>query len=273
MKKMKAYLILSTALTLFIFNSALAVDLPKRLSPKANVGKKLFFEPLFGKYHDYSCNSCHNVKKYCGADRNPKSPGFNVNAPTVFNVAKNKLYFWEGIRIPLKEAIEYHITSEHHLNIPKEELVKRVKENPALYKSVKSVYKKVDFPSIIDALSRYLKALTFETKIDKFLSGNNEILTKDEYEGYILFKNLGCRDCHTGKNFGGELKAKAHNGGDKVIRVPNLRFITCTQPYLHDGSKENLDDALNYIIETFIGVKLSEEEISKIKKFLKTLGE
>jgi len=269
---MKTYLTFLSLILFFTFEIGSAVEIPKRLSPKAEVGKKIFFEPLFGNGNTLSCNSCHNINKYCGADRRPVAPGFKYNAPTVFNVAKNKLFFWEGIRMPLKEAVEYHITAEHQLNVPKDELIKRIKENPALAKSISSVYKKVDFPSVTDALSKFLKALTFETKIDKFLSGNNEILTKEEYEGYILFKNLGCRDCHTGSNFGGEIKAKAHNGGSKLVRVPNLRFITCTQPYLHDGSKNTLDEAINYIIENFIGVKLSDTEVKKIKSFLNTLG-
>jgi cytochrome c peroxidase len=172
----------------------------------------------------------------------------------------------------LKEAVDYHITNKYHLKMSKEKLLTRVKSNEGLYKRIKKVYGRVSYENVVDALENFLKALTFEAKIDKFLSGNNEALSKQEYEGYILFKNLGCRDCHSGRNFGGEIKANTHGNKRGYWRVPSLRFVVCTAPYLHNGSKDTLDEALEYTIETFIGIKLGKEKINKLKLFLKTLG-
>jgi cytochrome c peroxidase len=269
---MKVYLTLLIMFVFFIINIGLAVELPKHLSPRAEVGKKIFFEPLFGNKNRYSCNSCHNLEKHCGADSRPVSPGFKVNAPTVFNVANNTIFFWEGLNMTLKGAVRYHIINKNQLNMSERELIKRIKNNPALENKIKSVYKKVDLNAVVDALTHFLKSLTFQTKIDKFLSGNKEVLSKEEYEGYILFKNLGCRDCHSGINFGGERKARSYIGGNKLWRVPSLRFVVCTYPYLHDGSKKNLNRALQYTIENFIGLELEDKDIEKLKKFLKTLG-
>jgi len=268
---MKVYLKLLVIFFILTSGGTYGVEIPKDLSPKAEAGKKIFFEPLFGK-SDYSCNSCHNIQNHCGASNQPIAPGFKVNAPTVFNVKDNKLFFWEGKEMSLRDAVAYHIKSKDHLKMSEKELLQRIRRNEGLYKSIKAAYGSVSFVTVVDALTSFLKSLTFKTKIDKFLSGNNDALTKSEYEGYILFKNLGCRDCHSGVNFGGAAKASNHGTGGKVWRVPSLRFVVCTDPYLHDGSKDNLDDTLQYIVHSFIGVTLSEDEINKLKKFLKTLG-
>ncbi len=269
---MKVYFALMVMFVLFVIKFSLAVELPRNLSPKAEIGKKIFFEPIFGKNNNYSCNSCHNIEKHCGADSRATSPGFKVNAPSVFNVSNNRLYFWEGLNMTLRDAVKYHILNKNHLHMSEKEVLERIRNNPALREKIKSVYGKVNLNVVVDALTQFLKSLTFKTKIDKFLSGNKEILTKEEYDGYILFKNLGCRDCHSGINFGGEKKARSYLGGNKLWRVPSLRFVICTPPYLHNGSKKNLNKALQYTIENFIGLELDKKDIEKLKKFLRTLG-
>jgi cytochrome c peroxidase len=111
-----------------------------------------------------------------------------------------------------------------------------------------------------------------------------------------LFKSLGCASCHQGVNVGGNIFQKfgvfynylAEQGDiqkadygrynitqrplDKfVFRVPPLRNIAVTAPYLHNGSAATLEDAIRIMGSTQLGRELNDDTISLIKIFLNTL--
>jgi len=117
------------------------------------------------------------------------------------------------------------------------------------------------------------------------------VITEDEKDGYILFKQNGCITCHNGINIGAnsfqkmgtfiEYKTKQdypdrskvnHNPNYKnVFKVPTLRNISKTAPYFHNASAATLKDAINVMTRYNLGVELTEKEVSKIESFLKTL--
>ena len=124
----------------------------------------------------------------------------------------------------------------------------------------------------------------------------NDILNDDEIKGYKIFKELGCISCHQGINIGGNLYQKfgvfynyiAERGDIKkpdygrinitdrlmdayVFKVPSLRNIAVTAPYLHDGSAETIEEAISIMGKTQLGRLLSTDEVLYIKAFLNTL--
>ena len=110
-------------------------------------------------------------------------------------------------------------------------------------------------------------------------------------EGYVLFKNKGCINCHNGFGVGGNSFQKfgitkpyekdtqtlgrynvTKDVKDKyVFKVPLLRNIELTAPYFHDASTWSLSEAVNVMAEYQLGATLNENETNKIVAFLKTL--
>ena len=128
------------------------------------------------------------------------------------------------------------------------------------------------------------------------MRGNNDAITEKEKQGYKLFKELGCVSCHQGINVGGNLFQKLGifynyfaSRGDiqhadygrmnitekqsdmHVFKVPSLRNIEVTAPYLHDGSAETLKDVVVIMGRTQLGREIKPTEVDLIVEFLKTL--
>ncbi|BCD68768.1 cytochrome c peroxidase [Nitratiruptor sp. YY09-18] len=140
------------------------------------------------------------------------------------------------------------------------------------------------------AIAEYEKSLiTPDCKFDRFLRGETK-LTEKEYNGYILFKKLGCATCHNGVNIGGNsyqkigifypYKGKALDDRYKitkdpkdryVYKVPTLRNIALTAPYFHDGSVKDLRNAIKLMAIYNLGVKLNDKQVDLLESFLLTL--
>ncbi|WP_457638652.1 cytochrome-c peroxidase [Persephonella sp.] len=265
---------------------------------KAELGKLLFHDPILAKDNRTSCSYCHDLYKKCGTDHRPVSKGFHdrkgkVNAPTVFNVAFNFRFFWDGRAKTLKEQILGPIQSPVEMNMKIEEVEARLNKHPEYRKLFKKVYgaDRITFDLVADAIVEFEKALiTPNSKFDRYLRGEVQ-LTEEELEGYKLFKKLGCISCHNGINLGGNSFQKigvikqypwhpyypdryriTKNEFDKnVYRVPVLRNIDCTYPYFHDGSVKTLEEAVQLMALYNLGFRLSKDQLSKIIAFLKTL--
>ncbi len=265
---------------------------------KALLGKKLFHDPILSKDGTVSCSSCHDVYNKCGTDHRNVSVGVsgrkgNVNAPTVFNVVFNFRQFWNGRAKDLKEQALGPIHNPIEMGMTKEEVERRLNADPEYRRLFKEVYgtDRITFDQVIDAIVEFEKALiTPNSKFDRFLRGEVQ-LSKEELEGYKLFKKLGCVTCHNGINVGGNsfqlfgavvpVEWKPSNPDRYRItgrefdknryKVPSLRNVACTYPYFHDGSAKTLEEAVRKMSYHNLGFKLTEEEVKKIVAFLKTL--
>ena len=133
--------------------------------------------------------------------------------------------------------------------------------------------------------------VTPNSRFDQWLLGKADALTPDELEGYKLFKESGCIACHNGEALGGTSFQKmgvvepyqttnpaegraAVTGKDEdrfSFKVPTLRNVELTYPYFHDGAAETLEEAVDIMGRLQLGRKYSQEEISNIVAFLKTL--
>lgn len=261
---------------------------------KANLGKELFFEPILSKDNTISCHSCHLLDQ--GGDDNLQfSFGVggkigNMNAPTVFNSTFNFVQFWDGRAKNLQEQAQGPITSEVEMAHTFEEIIK-ILNNTDYKNKFKRIYKDgVTKDNITDSLAQFQKTLiTPNSPFDRYLRGDKNAITKEQKQGYEIFKNQGCIACHHGVNVGGNLYAKfgliselqsdskgryevTKNELDKYyFKVPTLRNIELTSPYLHDGRIEKLEDVVKFMAHYQLGKSLSEEEVKKIVLFLKSL--
>lgn len=143
---------------------------------------------------------------------------------------------------------------------------------------------------MLNAIAEFEKALiTPNAPFDRYLRGDENAISKEAENGYQLFKSKGCILCHNGINVGGNLYNKfgiykesnsAHLGRyhltkreeDKfVFKVPSLRNIALTAPYMHDGRAKSLKQAVIIMTQYQLGRYMEPEEIDAIVAFLKSL--
>ena len=134
----------------------------------------------------------------------------------------------------------------------------------------------VSFENIADALVNFEKALvTPNAKFDKFISGDENALDAEQKRGFELFKKIGCINCHGGVNLGANIYYELNSGdkGKQVrYKVPSLRNIEKTAPYLYSGEIADLKDAIKFIAKERIGYELIDEQTQLLYKFLLALS-
>lgn len=264
---------------------------------KARLGKRLFFDVRLSADRSVSCATCHDPDAG-GAEPRPVSTGVHartgeINAPTVFNAYFNFRQFWNGRAADLKEQAQGPIHNPVEMGISSDVLVERLNADSAYRADVKRIYgaERIVIGEVFDAIAEFEKALfTPNARIDRYLRGELE-LQPLEKEGYLLFKSLGCASCHNGVNIGGnsfqylgavipiddlesvgDLYSITGDPFDRNrFKVPSLRNIVLTGPYLHDGSAESLAAVLDTMAYHNLGFRLSNDEVIKIIAFLHTL--
>ena len=262
---------------------------------KAELGKKLFFDPILSKDGSISCASCHDLKN--GGDDGLKfSFGIdgqigNINAPTVYNAVFNFRQFWDGRAKNLKEQAQGPIENPVEMGHSMTAVTKVLIKNKMYLKNFSDIYEDgITHDNIIDAIAEFEKALiTPNAPFDLYLKGEKNAISPEAKEGYELFKSKGCILCHNGVNVGGNFYNKfgifkdantstlgryniTKREEDKyVFKVPSLRNIALTSPYMHDGRAETLTDAVDIMTEHQLGRFMEPNEISNIVEFLKSL--
>jgi cytochrome c peroxidase len=269
---------------------------------RALLGEALFFDARLSKNGEISCASCHRLED--GGDDNvalgiSMSTDHNViNTPSVFNAQYNFRQNWDGSTGTLQEQVDTAMNSIHAFDNTWHEVISTLAADPVLTKDFNDIYLDgITKENIIDAIVEFEKTLTTpNSRFDRYLRNETESLSKEEIEGYLKFKELGCVSCHQGINIGGNLFQKfgvfynyiAERGDitksdygrmnttdrpmDKfVFKVPSLRNIAVTAPYLHDGSAATIEEAIDIMGKTQLGRTLTVDEILLIKAFLNTL--
>jgi cytochrome c peroxidase len=263
---------------------------------RALIGKKLFQEPRLSRDGTVSCHSCHSFE-FGGADPRPVSTGVYarkglLNSPTVYNAYFNFRQFWNGRAPNLVEQAKGPLHSTLEMDMSPSRIESFLNADESYKKLFKTAYKstQISFDQVVDAIAEFEKALyTPDSKFDLYLRGEGE-LSHDEKSGYILFKSLGCISCHNGINVGGnsyQYLGAVNPVDDKLFgdryeiskdpfdknrfKVPGLRNIELTSPYLHDGSKKSLADVLDIMAFHNLGFKLTQSETELLEAFLKTL--
>jgi len=285
MKKIPFFIL---GLFIFAFGDELITPIPIETiinKDKVSLGKTLFLDKKLSKDNTISCGSCHILEEG-GDDNLPVSFGINgkqgtFNAPTVYNAKFNFLQFWDGRAKNLKEQAvgPIHNPAEMDANFPM--ILAKLKKDSKYTRLFGKVYRDgITQNNILDAIVAFEETLTTpNSRFDRYLKKENT-LSKEEIAGYKLFKEYGCISCHNGVNIGGNVfqkigiispfQSKNHTVVH-TLKVPTLRNISKTAPYLHDGSINNLSDTVKIMFSLQLGVEASQKEIDLIVSFLKTL--
>jgi len=277
-----------------------ATALKKLIDPKGEItdekvtlGKQLFFEPRLSKSGIISCNTCHNLG-LGGVDGVPAAVGHNwtanphhLNSPTVYNAVFFDAQFWDGRSPDLEDQAQGPMQATPEMAAPKSLVEERINSIPEYVESFQKAYGKdvkVDFKTITSTIGLFERTLVTPSRFDDYLNGNKDALNDAEKEGLQLFIDKGCTACHTGIALGGSMqpfpavgKYKYANIGDfkgdknGMVKTPTLRNITQTAPYFHNGAIWSLKEAVQEMGTTQLGMKISDEDASKIVTFLGSL--
>jgi cytochrome c peroxidase len=277
--------------------SAPSTDNP--LTPeKIALGKSLYFDTRLSKNRKMSCNTCHNVANF-GVDNEPTSPGHlgergGRNSPTVFNAALHVAQFWDGRAKDVEAQALGPILNPIEMGMESDaQVIERLKDDPKTIAAFKAAFPDQQDPltyaNIGKAIGAYERTLLTPSRFDDYLKGDKSALTPQEIEGAKLFVQTGCTACHMGATLGGSMyqklglvkeyqtkdmgrfEATKVESDKKFFKVPSLRNVTKTAPYLHDGSVKTIEEAVSLMGEYQLGKQLTQEQVASIVTFLGSL--
>jgi cytochrome c peroxidase len=249
-------------------------EIPSDNQPTRNrieLGEKLFFDPILSRDSTISCGSCHlpSMKFTDGLTVSQGIEGRHVirNAMTILNTAYQPNMFWDGGNPTLEQQVLAPIENPNEMDFDANRVVERLKKHPEYpllfqnaYGGEPSVY------SFTRAIACYERSLfTGKSRYDEYLYENKTTaLSESETRGMnIFFGERGeCFHCHGGYNFtdysfknNGLYLSYADSGRARItlnpadagkFKVPSLRNVELTAPYMHDGSLATLEEVIEH---------------------------
>jgi len=276
------------------------------------LGKKLFYDGTLASDGVVSCGFCHIQSFAFTHHTHITSHGVDGqigerNAQPLHNLAFMQDFTWDGAATFLDSQPIIPITAEKEMNETVSNVLSKLQNDdnyPELFANAFGS-EGVTAERMFKALSQFMILMvSSNSKYDKWERGEAVTFTEDEEAGRILFNNK-CASCHTGtlqtdqsyRNNGLPLDPEfLDNGRERVtglpedyrkFKVPSLRNIEITFPYMHDGRLATLEDVLDFytdgIVESetldstlrredgSLGIAISDDEKRQLIIFLKTL--
>lgn len=248
------------------------------------LGRYLFFDNRLSYNQTKSCASCHDPSFAFtdGYRRSITAFGDNVlhNAPTLINVSKQYFFDWanpQNTALTVQHRRPLFGNSPPELGMADKEtvLLQRLQQDSMYQRLFTSAFSSGDSlfstTNIITALAAYVQSLqSTQSPYDKYIAGNKVAIDSNAIAGIQLFIRLGCNNCHAGNYFttatitrnidsvyfntglynvgntnnypAGDTGIPGSNGRYKV---PTLRNLTFTAPYMHDGSVATLSEVID----------------------------
>ncbi len=272
------------------------------------LGRTLFYEPKLSINNQISCSSCHSSYSSFAHTDHPLSHGVydsigTRNAPALFNLAWQKTFMWDGA---INHLDMQALAPIHHEDEMAED-IKKVVEKLSKSNLYKNLFYKAFEDSIISgekilkALAQFqLTIISDNAKYDKVMRGE-KTFTSQEKNGYILFKTH-CNICHKEPLFStykfaknglkidttlldyGKGKVTKQKKDSLSFKIPSLRNVSFTYPYMHDGRFNTLSQVINHYthlntsntnlsIPLLDSIHLSSNETKDLIAFLLTLND
>jgi cytochrome c peroxidase len=231
-----------------------------------DLGKKLFYDPILSVDNTISCASCHQPG-LAFSDLLPVSLGVSNrlgtrNAPSLANVAYHPYYLREGgvptLEMQVLVPIQEHNEFDYNIVL----LAERLNADSAYVAMSMNAYDRLPDPFVITrAIATFERSLlSGNSAYDQYTQGKNlSALTAAQVRGMNLFfsNRTNCTQCHSGFNFTnyafennglyeqyedpGRFRLTGKEEDRALFKVPGLRNIAMTAPYMHDGSIASLE--------------------------------
>lgn len=276
------------------------------------LGKKLFYEGKLSRNNTISYGFCH-IQEYAFTHHgHTVSHGIDDklgirNAPPIQNMAFLKNYTCDGVSHNLDERSLVPITTDFEMDSSMPEVVGKLNADANYKRLFKAAFgdEAITGERVLKALSEFMVTMiSADSKYDKVKKGSASF-SNVESQGYHLFQNK-CASCHSGelftdesyRNTGMYYNAQLDDRGryrvtldwndNMKFRVPSLRNVEYTAPYMHDGRFYSLEAVLNFYsddvenqanLDPFlkqnghIGIPMTSQEKQYFIAFLKTLSD
>ncbi len=239
-----------------------------------DLGRYLFFDPLLSGDGSLSCGSCHHPDFGFsdGMDRSIGITGDKVkrSSPSLWNVAFLDDLFWDARAASLEEQSKGPLFSPDEMGNTEDRLVSDLNGNQTYIRLFNEAFgsQAITAPLVYTALAAFQSTLiSLNSRYDQYAHGYHAALTQTEIEGFNIFRSFvaRCAECHTPPLFtnreiaiigtpepaglpfdegeGGWTGEPTQRGG---FKVPALRNIALTAPYMHSGRFDNLKDAVGF---------------------------
>lgn len=231
------------------------------------------------------------------------------NAPTVWNAAFHSVQFWDGRAATLEDQAKGPPTNPIEMGMANHDaVIGRIRAIPGYREPFARAFGPGDVVTMdnaVRAIAAYERTLiTPGTAYDRFAAGDAKALTAQQRRGLDTFAAKGCTACHQGPAFNGPALPtgtgffqkfpvneaspyvaqyalmkdqgryeSTHDEADRhVWRVPTLRNLSYTAPYMHNGAVKTLPEAVRVMASAQLGTTLTDAEVGDIVAFLETLG-
>jgi len=283
-----------------------------------DLGRYLFFDPVLSGDGSISCASCHHPDKGF-SDSLPRSVGIAGQevtraAPSLWNVAFLQRLFWDARAESLEEQAQGPLYADNEMGTTPGKLLDTLRGIPAYGDMFRQAFpdsapEPIELDAVYAALAAFQSSLiSLNSRYDRYAHGYHEALTEQEIEGMNVFRSFvaRCAECHTpplftnqqvavigapepeGRPFdiGAErtFHAPRLKGG---FKVPSLRNIEKTAPYMHSGQFTSLRDTVafysggrGHAVPEGVSLhlhwhiwepNLSDDEMDRVVDFLRTL--
>ena len=254
---------------------------------KIALGSALFYDPILSRDSTISCATCHSSYSAFTHIDHPFSHGIDNkigtrNAPALMNLAWNTSFMWDGAIKHLDMQALAPISNPDEMDESIQHVVIKLQHNkryPKLfYKSFGDSI--ITGEHTLKALSQFMLTLvSYNSKYDSVIRKESSF-TPQENNGYLLFR-ANCASCHKEplftnnqlENNGLPIDSSLHDNGRMRItqdsanylqfKVPTLRNIQFTYPYMHDGRFVRLQLVLNHYTNGIVRSKTLSKQLQK----------
>jgi cytochrome c peroxidase len=277
-----------------------------KITPERFVlGRSLFYDPILSKDSSISCASCHQRFAAFAHIDHPLSHGINGligkrNVPALQNLIWKDAFMWDGGVNNLEVQPLNPLTNPVEMNESLSNILFKLQRNKKYVSLFKNAWKDtlINSERLLKSLAQFTGLMvSADSRYDRYMNGR-DTLSKAELNGLKLFRT-SCARCHKEPLFtdnsyrrnGLKIDCSLMDSGRATLsglkedymkfKVPSLRNVEMTYPYMHDGRLRNLQQVLDHYTKSFSedeadpelkgGVKLTGEEKQNIIAFLKTL--
>ena len=281
------------------------------------LGRMLFYDPVLSKNNKVSCGSCHQQKAAFSHQGQVFSAGVHGefsrrNSPSIQNMAWSRSFFWDGGVHDLDFVPFNPVQNPLEMGENVRDVIIKLKAmtansgNPDYPEMFKAAFGTRDITTerMMKALSQFMVTLiSADSRYDQYVAGHEKALNQEEKEGLNIFRQK-CAGCHAGELFtdhkfknNGLAPLKNEDLGRYEVtrldtdrykfKVPSLRNVRITAPYMHDGRFKTLEEVLEHYSENVMasntldpllinkkgknGIALTFSEKEKIMAFLGSL--
>ena len=239
---------------------------------KIELGRVLFYDPILSKDNTISCASCHSPFNAFAHTDHDLSHGINDqigtrNAPALFNLAWQKSFMWDGAINHLDMQALAPIAHPKEMNESMDNVVMKLQNSDRHTTLFKEAFDddKITGAKILKALSQFqLTLVSSNSKYDQVKIGTAEFTLQEE-NGYQLFKQ-NCNTCHQEPLFSsyefannglpvdptlndfGKYTVTKQSKDSLQFKIPSLRNLSYSYPYMHDGRFKKLNEVLNHYL-------------------------